>query len=175
MSPSLEDQLVLYVRTHAEDGILLDTNVLLLLLIAQFDPALIGRERLRAYEQRDADLLNRFVSSFRRILTTSHVLAETSNFARQMVKGRRQAQFFEWLHPIFCSEGSRALTQTTVAGTEIDARLFVRMGLTDSGLAASAATRRLLLTADLDLHVATVSQGGHSINFTHMREAAGFL
>lgn len=175
MSTSLEDQLAAYVRTHSEDGVLLDTNVLLLLLIFKFNPELVGKERLRAYELRDAELLSTYVGCFKKILTTPHVLAETSNFARQMTKGRMRTELFEWLYPIFCEDGEHALSQTTPAGREIDGRLFVGLGLTDSVLAASAGRNLLLLTADLDLHVATVSQGGHSINFTHMREAAGFL
>lgn len=175
MSSSFEDQLISYVRDHAEDGIFLDTNVLLLLLVAQFRPTLIGTERLKAYEKRDADLLTCYVSQFKRILTTPHVLTETSNFVRQMVKGRAQAEFAEWLHPLFCLEEKNSLTQTIAEGHEVSGLLFVRLGLTDSSLAASISTKRLLLTADLDLHVATVSQGGRSINFTHMREAAGFL
>ncbi len=175
MSPSFEDQLIAYARDHAEDGVFLDTNILLLLLVAQFRPELIGTGRLKAYAPCDADLLAGYVGRFKRILTTPHVLAETSNFARQMVKGRAQAEFFEWLHPIFCLEGQHALMPTIAAGHEVNRQLFVRLGLTDSSLAASVSTKRLLLTADLDLHVAAVMQGGHSINFTHMREAAGFL
>lgn len=175
MNSSFQDQLASYLRDHSENGIFLDTNVLLLLLVSQFMPRLIGTERLKAYEKCDADLLAAYVSRFKKILTTPHVLAETSNFARQMIKGRLQAEFFEWLHPLFCAPGEQVLSQTTVAGHEIDKQLFVRLGLTDSALVASADTKHLLLTADLDLHVATVTLGGHSINFTHMREAAGFL
>lgn len=175
MSASFEDQLIAYVRDHAEGGIFLDTNILLLLLVGQFKPEFIGTERLKAYEKCDADLLMAFVNRFEKILTTPHVLAETSNFARQMMKGRLRTEFLEWLHPLFCAKDQNSLSQTMPQAHEIDKQLFVRLGMTDSALAASANTRHLLLTADLDLHVATVTQGGHSINFTHMREAAGFL
>lgn len=175
MSTSFEDRLIAYVKEHSEVGIFLDTNILLLFLVHQFVPRLIGTERLKAYGKYDADLLTGFVSRFTRILTTPHVLAETSNFARQMMKGRLQTEFLEWLHPLFCARDQQALSQITPDDHAIDKQLFVRLGLTDSALVACANTKHLLLTADLDLHVATVTQGGHSINFTHMREAAGLL
>lgn len=175
MSHSLEKQLVSYQRTHAEDGILLDTNVLLLLLVSQFRPDLVGGKRLEIYGLRDAELLTAYVKNFSRILTTSHVLAETSNFIRQIMKGKTQSEFLTWLHPIFCLEDKSALSQCIVQGRDIDVGLFIQLGLTDSGLAASASKGRLLLTSDLDLHVAVVSLGAHSINFTHMREAAGII
>ena len=175
MSSSLEDQLVSYVRHHAKDGILLDTNILLLLLVARFKPDLVGGKRLEIYGLRDAELLTAYVKNFSRILTTSHVLAETSNFARQIMKGRTQASFFAWLHPLFCIDSEDSLVQCAIQGRDIDGGLFVRLGLTDSGLAASAKDGRLLLTSDLDLHIAVASEGAPSINFTHMREAAGLL
>lgn len=175
MSQSLEDQLVSYVREHAEDGILLDTNVLLLLLVAQFRPDLVGGKRLEMYGLRDAELLTAYVKNFSRILTTPHVLAETSNFVRQIMKGKTQSAFLTWLHPIFCLDDKGSLAQCAVQGRDIDVGLFIRLGLTDSGLAACASKGRLLLTSDLDLHIAVASSGAHSINFTHMREAAGLL
>jgi hypothetical protein len=175
MSQSLEDQLVSYAREHAEDGILLDTNVLLLLLVAQFRPDLVGGKRLETYGLRDAELLTAYVKNFTRILTTPHVLAETSNFIRQIMKGKTQSAFLTWLHPMFCLDDKGALVQCVVQGRDIDAGLFIRLGLTDSGLVASARKGRLLLTSDLNLHVAVVSSGAHSINFTHMREAAALL
>ncbi len=175
MSSSLEDQLVSYVHEHAEDGILLDTNVLLLLLVARFKPDLVGGKRLEIFGLPDAALLTIYIKNFSGILTTSHVLAETSNFARQIMKGRTQSAFFAWLHPMFCTDGEDSLAQCAIQGRDINVGLFVRLGLTDSGLAASANNGRLLLTSDLNLHIAVASAGAHSINFTHMREAAGLL
>lgn len=175
MSRSLEDQLVAYQRAHAADGILLDTNVLLLLLVGQMRPDLIGKKRLEIYGPQDAELLAAYVANFNRILTTPHVLAETSNFIRQIMKGSAQVAFLSWLHPIFCLNDKDAFLQCPIAGEDIEAGFFVRLGLTDSGLAACASKGRLLLTSDLDLHIAVSSSGAHSINFTHMREAAGLL
>ena len=54
---SLAAQLEAYVRSHKSDGILLDTNVLVLLLLGSFQPSLIGGKRLEKYAIQDAELL----------------------------------------------------------------------------------------------------------------------
>lgn len=175
MSLALEDQLASYIRIHAEDGILLDTNVLLLLLVNQIKPDLIGGKRLEAYRLEDAQILSAYVGNFSKILTTAHVLAETSNFIRQIVKGKVQAEFLALLYPIFCLNDEDALLECAIRGQDIDIKFFVRLGLTDSGLLACGNKGHLILTSDLDLHIAAASSGADSINFTHMREAAGLL
>ena len=60
-------------------------------------------------------------------------------------------------------------------GSGIEEAIFVRLGLTDASLVATVNSGRLLLTDDLDLHCAVTGQESPSINFTHMREAAGLL
>lgn len=175
MSLSLEDQLALYVRHHAGDGILLDTNVLLLLLIAQFKPDLVGARRLEKYSLADAELLMAYVSRFKRIFTTPHVLTETSNLAAQIVKGQLRTQFFSALYPLFCGQGESAFVHCTALDGEIKPSVFVPLGLTDAWLSAVSASGRLLLTDDLDLYRSTLSEGANVINFTHMREVAGLL
>jgi hypothetical protein len=177
MTSTLATQLAEHIRVHHEDGILLDTNVLLLLLIAQFDPAFIGRKRLEKYTPDDAQLLIAFAGKFNRILTTSHILAETSNLAAQALTGRRKDEFFNRLFPIFSSGNRDALHQCPIATVDFDRAIFVRLGLTDAGVIAAINidAKRLLLTDDLDLYSAAVGKGVPSINFTHMREAAGLL
>ena len=177
MSSTLEMQLIGYVRTHRDDGILLDTNVLLLLLIAQFDPARIGGKRLEKYTLEDAQLLCAFVGKFKRILTTSHILAETSNLAAQALTGTVKNEFFNRLFPLFLSEQPDALHQCPIFIGNVDRAIFVRLGLTDAGIVAAVdvEAKRLLLTDDLNLHAAAIAKGAPSINFTHMREAEGLL
>ena len=177
MTSTLGTQLAEYVRVHRRDGILLDTNVLLLLLIAQFAPAYIGRKRLDTYTLGDAQLLSGFVGKFHRILTTSHILAETSNLAAQMFTGRIKDEFFDRLFPLFSSAQEDAFHQCSIGAADVNQAIFVRLGMTDAGVVAAINidTKRLLLTDDLDLHLAAINKGAPSIKFTHMREAAGLL
>ena len=175
MTQTLDKQLLSLANRHGARGILLDTNVLLLLLFAVYQPTMIGRKRLEKYSADDGALLVQYVGRFRRILTTPHVLAETSNLVRQIVNGRLRTELFAKLHPQFCLSLPDSFEQCTVDGRHIDGELFGRLGLTDSGLAALVQTEQLLLTDDLDLYVAANSNGGIAINFTHMREAAGLV
>lgn len=175
MTHDLEARLIALTNRHRERGILMDTNVLLLFLFSCFNPQMIGRKRLAKYTNGDGELLKQYVQKFRRILTTPHVLAETSNLARQIVDGQMRTELMERLHPLFCLNRSESFKHCVVDGKTLITLQFVRLGLTDSSLAALVRRRkRLLLTDDLDLYHASVSDGD-AINFTHMREAAGLI
>jgi len=63
---------------------LLDTNVLLLKMVAETDPSLLRTfKRVQTFEERDIALLDRLLSEFDTLLSTPHVLAEASNFIDQ--------------------------------------------------------------------------------------------
>ena len=175
MSEAFQARVDRLAGMHAAHGILLDTNVLLLWLATQLHPKLIGADRLQTYTPSDALLLQEYTGRFGRILTTAHVLAESSNMVGKMVHGRLRDHFFANLFPLFCLDGESSFRQLPTIGRELDVRVFVRLGLTDAGLAALASEDCLLLTDDLDLYVAAVSKGIEALNFTHMREAAGLL
>ena len=100
MSSSFATQLAEYIRRYKNDGILLDTNVLLLLLFAKFQPSMIGGKRLEKYAFEDAQLLANYVDCFSRILTTPHILAETSNLAAQVLTGKKKTEFFYKIFPL---------------------------------------------------------------------------
>lgn len=168
-----EQLLVGLVGKHHKRGILVDTNVLLLYLFGKYQPTLIGRKRLEKYGREDVDLIFQFLARFQQILTTQHVLAETSNLARQIVSGSLRTALSLKLHPLFCLDTSASFKQCEVDGVKIDLMVFAELGLTDAGLTSLVRADTLLLTDDLDLYVAAVSTGGDAINFTHMREAAG--
>lgn len=172
--PDLEQQLLALIGKHGARGILVDTNVLLLYLFGQFQPDAVGRrKRLERYSAEDADLVIQFLGKFKHILTTQHVLAETSNLARQIVGGAQRLAFSQALYPLFCLNTPASFRPCAVDGLSISIEVFVRLGLTDAGIATLVGADTLLLTDDLDLYLAAVSTGGDAINFTHMREAAG--
>lgn len=175
MNAGLESHLQALVQHHRDDGVVLDTNVLLLWLMAQFKPDLIGGKRLEKYTSQDGRLLSDFVRQFRRILTTSQILTETSNLAAQALTGRVKAEFFQWVHPLFCLQSDLTFHTCATDTKAVDLATFVDLGFTDANLAATVNADRLLLTDDLDLHLTALAKRAASINFTHMREAAGLL
>lgn len=174
MTMSLETRLLKYAQRYRGTGVMLDTNLLLLYLFSSFSPGMVGVDRLAAYDSDSADLLLQYLARFDRILTTAHVLAETSNLARQMVKGKRWETLCEVAFPLFCLPEQSVLKPISVQTETLDSVNFSKLGLTDAALAQSAATH-LLLTADLDLYLTAVIAGKDAINFTHMREAAGLM
>lgn len=171
---SLEQHLIGYAQKYRSVGVMLDTNLLLLYVFSRFSRDMIGTGRLAAYDFDSADLLLQYLARFERILTTAHVLAETSNLARQIVKARKWKAICEEVFPLFCLPEQSALKPVGVNTETLDRENFSKLGLTDAALAQAAASH-LLLTADLDLYCEVVSAGNDAVNFTHMREAAGLL
>lgn len=175
MTIGLKAELATHLRRHRDEGILLDTNVLLLLWLAKFDPRLIGGKRLEKYTPDDVELLAGYVGQFKRILTTSTILIETSNLAALVLSGQRKQTLFRRLFPLFGASPPDDFHHCSVDGLTLDESIFVRLGFTDASIAATVGTQHLLLTDDLDLYLAAQAQGAPAINFTHMREAAGLL
>ena len=175
MTSGLKAQLATHLRRHRDEGILLDTNVLLLLWLAKFDPRLIGGKRLEKYTPDDVELLAGYVGQFKRILTTSTILTETSNLAALVLSGDRKLALFRRLFPLFGVSPPKGFHRCSVDGLALDESIFVRLGFTDASIEATVGTQHLLLTDDLDLYLAAQAQGTPAINFTHMREAAGLL
>lgn len=175
MTSGLKAQLAAHLQRHRDEGILLDTNVLLLLWLGTFDRKLIGGKRLQKYTPDDVELLAGYVGQFKRILTTSTILTETSNLAALVLSGQRKQTLFRRLFPLFGASPPDDFHHCSVDGLTLDESIFVRLGFTDASTAATVGTQHLLLTDDLDLYLATQAQGAPAINFTHMREAAGLL
>jgi hypothetical protein len=100
MSKNLDSQLDDYWERHREKGILLDTNLLVLLWLAAFDLGLVGGKRLEKYTPDDVQLLRAYVSRFHRLLSTSTILTETSNLIGQVLKGRHKEACLTALFPI---------------------------------------------------------------------------
>jgi hypothetical protein len=86
-------------------GIIVDTNILLLLVIGAYRPSLIGRDRLAAFGFEDYERLLNLLSRFSKIVTTPHVLTEVNNLAARMVEMRNRQdlqhairEIVRWLH-----------------------------------------------------------------------------
>lgn len=172
---SFEQTLRGYITKHRENGIFLDTNVLLLFIFALYQPSKIGTKRLSKYVGADGDLLIQFVNNFSKILTTPHVLAETSNLTRQISTDKHGKELAAFIYPLFCEKTDNSFVKLDINEVMVNVDLFGKLGLTDSSITELVQDNCLLLTDDLDLSIAAASRGGDVINFTHMREAAGII
>jgi rRNA-processing protein FCF1 len=153
------------ILRHGRNGILLDTNILLLYLIGRFNPAQIERfKRTAKFVQDDYRLLDRLVARFKTIVTTPTILAEVNSLSGQLP----ESIHLQYL-PVFSHE-ILSFQEDFVASRQLaELPEFIRFGLTDAGVLQTARDRYLVLTDDFRLSQHLVKAGLDVINFNHIR------
>jgi hypothetical protein len=77
---------------HVGKKLILDSNLLLLLLIGDFEPALIKNfKRTARYSLDHHEALVQFLGSFSGVLTTPHILTEVGNLANSLPEWQKTA------------------------------------------------------------------------------------
>ena len=150
-------------RQH--QAILPDTNVLLLWLVARTDPGLVdGFKRVQMFDYDDVKSLRMVMATFSRIVTTPHVLAETSNFLHQAPIHRRPALIRELATYTKTSVEEYRPAQTLSQRAE-----FAALGLTDTAI-IDLSEDVLVLTTDHNLAGRIVTSGGNALHFNDLRK-----
>jgi len=147
-----------------------DANVLVLYLVGNLDPSLIGKhKRTNQFGVEDYRLLDDFLRQFKRLVTTPNVLTEASNMVAQIGGQETVARLRVVLGRIV-----EALDEQYVPSTQASkVEELRRLGLTDAALLLLAKEDRLLvLTDDRNLYDSLQRQGIAAINFHHLRERA---
>jgi len=149
---------------HRPNRVILDTNLLLLWLVARTDASLLHRfKRVQAFANKDIELLRNVVEPFHGFVTTPHILSETSNFIGQAPTGRRSGLVDE------LKEFIRVGTEVYVPATALIERdEFNALGLTDTGMAELSAGA-VVITIDFRLAGKIEAMGGYALNFNHYR------
>jgi hypothetical protein len=145
--------------------LLVDTNLLLLGVVGNFDHRLVGRQRLERFTLRDLELLNRFMSLAKRLITTPNILTETGNFAAQLIDQRRHNQLFQSFGLLIKDLDERHERSAVVC----EQPAFLRLGLTDAVIAQIARDGMLVLTVDFPLWGYLKKNGVEALNFNHFR------
>ena len=151
---------------HRAAGIIVDTNLLLLLLIGSHSPTLISSfKRTTRYTASDFDLLVEALTFFGSLLTTAHILTEVSNLAGQLGDPTRQDVMRD------LAEMIPVLSELPAPAEEAAANpAFPRFGLTDIAILQQAsAGKYLVLTDDFRLSQYLTSIGVRVFNFNHLR------
>jgi hypothetical protein len=154
-------------------AIIIDTNLLVLLVVGQTSPTYIAKhKRLKAYSKEDYELLLDVLSGAATLAVTPHILTETSNLLANIdepAKSRIRVRFREMI-------GLETTDERRLQSKDVSRKPeFMWLGLADVSLLDACSSTETLLTADFDLHSAALARGKHSLNFTHLREAAGLL
>lgn len=159
-----EDDASLF-RQYRHQGLLVDTNILLLWFVGSVNRARISKfNRTEKFIPEDYDLLLQVLEYFTKIVTTPNILTEVNSLINQLGEPERSQCF-----SIF-AEGITRLEESYLESSSVGAtQEFTRFGLTDCGIAILAKERYLVLTDDLKLSIQLQIQGIDAINFNHLR------
>src|SRR3954463_7061110 len=163
----MRDLILGLIRRYRANGIIVDTNILLLYFLGRFDPQAISQfKRTQQFTPEDYGTLVLLLRHFDKLLTTPNILTEVNNLSGQMGEPRR-TRFFRKL------AGEMALVDEHYLDSRKTASLdqFVKLGLTDAGILSLAQGSRLVLTEDLPLAQHLQHAGIDVINFNHLRVA----
>lgn len=153
------------ISKHRHSGLLIDTNLLLLLVVGLYDRRRIENfKRTSSYAQSDFQRIGWLHGQFQKLWTTPNILTEVDNLGRQLPKN-------EW--PGF----SVALKNLNLKITEnhvksaiaMERKSFVRLGLTDN-VTLSIANSYLLISDDFALCIEASQLGYDAVNFNHLRQ-----
>ena len=155
------------INKYRLKGILLDSNLLVLLYVGLVGPEWVGKFKgthNQGFTEEDFSLLERIVNHSAKIIVTPHILTETSNHICQWKGDEREValKFVADTVPSFKERRPEAknLVQT---------RAFLDFGLTDSASLDLPPKKYLVLSTDLELIIALQKKGVDAINFAHLR------
>ncbi len=152
------------IDAHRSNGLLIDTNLLLLLVIGTIRRNLIGSfKRTQVYRQEDFQRVVDIRKQFTRHWTTPNILTETDNLGRQLPKNQ-WPNFAKALSSLTC-----LLTEQHIASSKATKSApYIRLGLSDS-VSLMMGQPLLVLTDDFKMHGTALSIGVDAINLNHLR------
>jgi hypothetical protein len=149
-------------------GILLDSNLLVLLFVGLTAPDLVGdfkRTKNQGFTEKEFSLLQSVVETFSRIITTPYILTETSNYIFQLHGEKQQLALQIIAKSIQSFKERRPESKKLVL-----AKGFFNFGLTDTAILDLPPKRYLVLSIDAALVIALQKKGVEVINFNHLRQ-----
>jgi len=156
------------IQKHRKSGVLIDTNLLLLLLIGTVDEDLISkfdRTRKRGFSSQDFRLLEKLIAFFaNNVVTTPNVLTEASNLSRKLYGAQRE-KYFERFNACIQLFSEKYHPSKHCA----DHPDFGRLGLTDISILRIAEKEILVLTDDFELARKLEAGKVDVLNFNNVR------
>lgn len=148
------------------NGLLIDANLLVLLVVGTLDrDRIIRHKRTNKYTEEDFQLLLDFIDRFKRIVTTPNILTEVSNLVEgdsyQGVSALTILQQFA----LFADE----LTVSSIETMNSYQKSYLKFGLSDAVISSVANQNFLVLTEDLNFCAYLQGQGLLAINFNNLR------
>lgn len=156
------------IEKHRAKGVLVDTNLLVLLLVGTVNKQRIPNfKRTQDFTIEDYELLVNLIKWFGKLIATPHVLSQVSDLTdlsgKELTAIRERfkvlvVQDIEEFH-----DAARGL---------VDDPTFTRFGLADAAIAAVCSRGILVLTSDVQLQLALQALNIDALNFNHIRPLA---
>lgn len=152
------------IDKHRSRGVLVDTNLLVLLLVGTVNrQRILNFKRTGDFTIQDYDLLVRLIDLFGKLVATPHVLSQVSDLTDLTGRELDEARaLFKLL--VEQLEESYDPSQSVVGDP-----MFERFGLTDAAIATVCSRGVLVLTTDARLQLALQARGFDALNFNHIR------
>src|SRR5579871_833726 len=158
--PELLDAQAL-IEKHKAKGVLVDTNLLVLLLVGAVNQErILNFKRTADFDIKDYKLLVRLMNWFGRLISTPHVLSQVSDLAN--LSGKEQAAVRDLLRFLVVEKVEESYDESRVLVNDPD---FARLGLADAAIATVCSRGVLVLTADLQLQLALQARNLDALNF----------
>lgn len=153
------------INSYKDKGLLIDTNLLLLLFVGLHNLTTIQRfKRTMQFTADDFNCLAGVIRLFKQVVTTPNVLTEVSNLLGQLPEPIRIPVFRGF------SLAIQPFQEHFTPSRELaHQRHFPNFGLTDIGIVQGAKGKFLVLTDDLRLAHYLGRQGIDVVNFNHLR------
>jgi len=155
------------IKKYKSKGILIDSNLLLLLFIGLYDQDLIARfKRTKKYVKEDFTTLTNILDCIDKIITTPHVLTEVSNLSGQL-HGNVKFNYFKKIEQLLDLElvDEKHKTARDISKNQC----FHKFGITDTGIIEIAKGKYLVITDDATLAYWLQSNKIDVINFENIR------
>ena len=152
------------INRYRRQGIMIDTNLLLMLVIGDTDESVIRTfKRTQRFSPDDYHVLQNVITRFDQQITTSHILTEVSNLAGQLTGDLRQAVYISFQTQI------NTMNEVSVDAKHIvDTSMFSQFGITDTAIYLASKDRFLVITTDSPLYGYLIGNGVDAINFNHL-------
>ena len=156
----------LFLR-YKRKGILVDTNLLLLYFVGNYNPRRIlsfERTKSRAYTIEEFILLVHIFAFFDKRITTPNILTEVSNLSGKLSDDEKLIYFSE-----FEKQTSNFDEEYTPSTSICSLKHFKNFGLTDSGIINLVRDKYLVLSDDGPLVGYLQNVGIDAVNFNSIR------
>lgn len=157
-------------RHHAgSPGVLVDTNLLVLLVVGSADRDLIGKfGRTANYTGEDFDLVLKFIRPFGRVVATPQVLAELTNLLPLARRDRYALQVLSSMIQVLAEAKEDYVPKDVMLGKP---ETLCRIGFADLSLLEAAQAGCPVLTDDLRCTDELRAAGCRVVNLNQLRQA----